>query len=146
MKLRLFYALATFATIIFVYQDVSAQNTSPYWSLSGNNNASSTTTKLGTTNGIDLRFFTNNVERLRILSSNGNVGIGSLTPTERLRIDGPSGINPVRIQVNGATKFRIDKNGGVAIGLSVMPPPNGLFVAGNVGPGKEDVAGRIQPY
>ena len=39
-----------------------AQNTSPYWSLAGNSNASATTSKLGTTNAVSLRLFTNNLE------------------------------------------------------------------------------------
>jgi hypothetical protein len=63
----------------------SAQNTSPYWSLGGNSNASATS-KLGTTNGINLGIYTNNSERIRILSTNGYVGMGTLTPGARLDV------------------------------------------------------------
>ncbi len=61
---------------------LSAQNTSPYWSLSGNSNAS-TSSKLGTTNAAPLRLVTNNSERLRI-DSIGQVSIGLTTAFARL--------------------------------------------------------------
>jgi hypothetical protein len=51
----------------------TAQNVSLYWSLSGNNNAS-TSSRLGTTNSIPLRFFTQNLERIRV-DAIGRVGI-----------------------------------------------------------------------
>jgi hypothetical protein len=52
-----------------------AQNSSPYWSLAGNSNASASS-KLGTTNSVPLRLYTNNLERLRIDAA-GRVGIGT---------------------------------------------------------------------
>ena len=72
----------TIAIVLAVFlsafsQPTAAQNTSPYWSLAGNSNASATTSKLGTTTAIDLRLFANNVERMRILNANGRVGIGT---------------------------------------------------------------------
>ncbi|MGZ5255048.1 MAG: tail fiber domain-containing protein, partial [Flavitalea sp.] len=70
---------------LFSYLQVSAQNTSPYWSLAGNSNATATS-KLGTTNAINLQVFTNNVERMRILSTNGYVGIGTNAPAARLHV------------------------------------------------------------
>ncbi|HSB92268.1 MAG TPA: hypothetical protein VLC28_04085, partial [Flavitalea sp.] len=142
MKQRLSYVLALLTPLMNLSQNAAAQNASPFWSLEGNNNASSSS-KLGTTNAVNLSLFTNNTERLRILSSNGNVGIGTLTPTERLRINGPAGINPMRVQVNSATKFSINQNGGVAIGLSVVPPANGLYVAGKVGLGVKEPTARL---
>jgi hypothetical protein len=103
--------------------------------LAGNSNASNTTSKLGTTNGIHLRLYTNNVERVRILSSNGYMGIGTLTPTERLHVNGASGANALRVQVAGNTKLLVHKSGGVSIGANIIPPTNGLFVNGKVGLG-----------
>ncbi len=56
------------------------------WSLHGN---AGTTAGMfiGTTDAHDLRFFTNNTERLRILSG-GNIGIGQSAPSQLLHISG----------------------------------------------------------
>ena len=62
-----------------------AQNTSPYWSLAGNSNATSAS-KLGTTNAIDLKLFTNNAERMRINTA-GSVGIGITAINSSAKLD-----------------------------------------------------------
>jgi hypothetical protein len=111
----------------------NAQNTSPYWSLAGNSNATSSS-KLGTTNAINLRIFTNNLERIRVTTS-GLVGINTTAPNSRLHINSITGQNPLRCQVNGVTKFFVDDLGGVTIGSSITPPSNGLYVSGRVGIG-----------
>jgi hypothetical protein len=89
------------STLLFV-QTTSAQNTSPYWSLAGNSNASATTSKLGTTNGIELRLFTNNLERMRILASNGRVGIGTTTPAAPLDLRSTSNL---LVRFNGGSQM-----------------------------------------
>ncbi|MCU7548174.1 tail fiber domain-containing protein [Chitinophagaceae bacterium LB-8] len=81
--LSLLVALA----ILLGTQHSSAQNTSPYWSLAGNSNASSTTSKLGTTNAIPLRLYTNNATRVYINTS-GNVGIATTAPAQKLHVAG----------------------------------------------------------
>ena len=43
---------------------------------------------IGTTDNVDLAFVTDSKERMRILESNGNIGIGTKTPSEKLDIDG----------------------------------------------------------
>src|SRR4051812_29599037 len=79
-----------FTVIIFLLnQNTSAQNGTPYWSTLGNSNATSTS-KLGTTNAINLRLYTSNAERVRITTS-GLVGIGTTAPNARLHVDVPSG-------------------------------------------------------
>lgn len=61
-----------------------AQNTSPYWSLAGNNNASFNS-KLGTTNAVSLNLLTNNLTRMRV-DSIGKVWIGNrVTKTNATR-------------------------------------------------------------
>ncbi len=55
------------------------------WLLAGNGNANANSW-LGTSNNIPLIIRTNNTERMRILSSNGNVGIGETNPTSRLSV------------------------------------------------------------
>lgn len=57
------------------------------WSLNGNTGTDSTLNFIGTVDGKPLVMKTNNTERLRI-NSNGNVGIGTATPTAKLNVDG----------------------------------------------------------
>jgi len=82
MKRKLLFFAAFAAASLF--QRAVAQNTSPYWSLSGNSNAT-TSSKLGTTNSVPLRLVTKNVERLRI-DSLGRVGIGLTSLKSKLSV------------------------------------------------------------
>jgi hypothetical protein len=52
-----------------------------------NGNSFGTTTTLGTNDTQDLQLETNNITRV-FISSSGNVGIGTSSPTERLHVDG----------------------------------------------------------
>ncbi|MCU7548186.1 tail fiber domain-containing protein [Chitinophagaceae bacterium LB-8] len=139
MKRLLLLALA----IALIPEDTLAQNTSPYWSLAGNSNASATTSKLGTTNAIPLRLFTNNAERMR-LDASGNVGIGTGTTTlsSKLVVNTASG-SPFRAQINGSSKLIVNSNGGVSVGSSSSGPANGLYVAGNVGIGTTSTSYKL---
>ena len=65
-----------------------AQNGSPYWSLSGNSNATSAS-RLGTINAMPLYLTTNNASRIYI-APNGNVGIGTTTPASLFNVQGPT--------------------------------------------------------
>ncbi len=55
------------------------------WSLTGNTGTTPTTNFIGTTDSQDWVVKTNNAERIRITSS-GNLGIGTITPTEKIEI------------------------------------------------------------
>lgn len=82
------------------------------WELTGNAGTNSSVNFLGTTDAQDLVFRTSNLERLRILSSNGNVGINLTNPINRLGV-----------------------NGGVAIGSFAgnhEAPENGMIISGLV--------------
>ncbi len=143
MRTKLSFLMATvFALSICSVQKSIAQNSSPYWSLAGNSNATSTS-KLGTTNNISLRFYTNNVQRMIINSAAGDIGIGTTSPTDRLHINAPSGKNALRVQVNGSTKLLVHSGGGVSIGTGTTPPANGLYVAGGAGIGTEHPEARL---
>lgn len=132
-----------FATVLVaLFQNANAQNTSPYWSLAGNNNASATS-KLGTTDATSLRIYTNNVQRITVLYNNGYVGIGTTAPTELLHVNSAAGTNAFRAQINGNTKLLVHSNGGVAVGANVTPPANGLYVSGNVGIGTTSPAAKL---
>jgi hypothetical protein len=54
------------------------------WELLGNAGTTAGTNFLGTTDAQDLVFKTNNVEQVRTLASNGNVGIGTTAPGAKL--------------------------------------------------------------
>jgi len=141
---KLIFLSATFTLVALFNSPALAQNTSPFWSLAGNNNAVPGS-KLGTTNNISLRFYTNNVQRMIINSTpaEGFVGIGTATPTERLHVNSDAGTNAFRVQVNALTKLLVHSGGGVAIGINATPPANGLFVSGNVGIGTTTPAEKL---
>ena len=79
-KYLLFTALAVSFSISF--KILKAQD----WSLAGNSNASNTTSKLGTINGVNLKLITRNIERLRI-DTFGRVGIGTTLPATSALLD-----------------------------------------------------------
>jgi hypothetical protein len=56
------------------------------WELLGNAGTTAGTNFLGTIDAQDLVFKTNNVEHVRTLASNGNVGIGTSTPGAKLEV------------------------------------------------------------
>jgi hypothetical protein len=86
MQLRLLVSAALLSAVLCT----QAQNTSPYWSLVGNSNAT-TSSKLGTTNAIPLRLLTNNVERLRV-DATGKLGVGTTAPAAPFDLRSTSGL------------------------------------------------------
>ena len=138
MKKICFFLTALFAGVVWA----NAQNTSPYWSLAGNNNATPAS-KLGTTNDISLRFYTKNVQRMIINSAAGLVGIGTPAPNSKLHVNSIAGEHAFRAQVNGITKFLVHLNGGVVIGGTLAPPVNGLYVSGNTGIGTSQPSQKL---
>ena len=64
-----------------------------------------------------------------------NIGIGTVSPSDKLHISAATSEDPLRVQINGTTKLRVHANGGVGIGAGLtMPPDNGLLVAGIIRP------------
>ena len=100
---------------------------------------------LGTTTNFSLAFKTNNRENGRLTNS-GLWGFGTSAPTSKVHINSVSGQVPFRVQVNGATKFFVNSNGGVSVGSSLTAPANGLFVAGNVGIGTSAPENRLHVF
>lgn len=56
------------------------------WSLTGNTGTVAGTNYIGTTDANDLVFDTNALERMRIKQTTGNIGIGTVTPSENLQV------------------------------------------------------------
>lgn len=130
---KVFFCMVVLMNLQLIY----AQNTSPFWSISGNSNATSSS-KLGTTNAVPVSIYTNNLERIRIdntgkVGINENLGIGTYFPEAKLHIN--TTLIPIKVQVNGATKLLLSNNGGLSVGSGSTPPPNGIYVGGQVGIG-----------
>jgi len=77
-----------------IFQTAFAQS----WNITGNNNATSGS-KLGTTNLVPLKFFTNNSQRM-VIDSLGRVGIGIADPVNILTVKSSGGI-PAGSWLNG---------------------------------------------
>jgi len=92
-----------------------AQNTAPYWSLAGNTGVTGTS-KLGTTNSVELRFITNNTERMRITTA-GIVGIGTGGPSPSAKLD----INSVTSGVLIPRMTQAQRN-------AIVSPANSLLI------------------
>jgi hypothetical protein len=108
MRSRLFFPSVVIATIALLnFQVLHAQS----WTLSGNSNAS-TSSKLGTTNAIPLRLFTNNSTRIYIHATSGNVGVGTSSPVQKLHVSGTATITG-------------------NLGIGTTSPAQKLFVVGN---------------
>lgn len=65
---------------------LNSDDVSDDWSLLGNTGTNPTINFVGTTDGQDFVTRTNNVERVRVEGTTGNVGIGTNAPTDRLTV------------------------------------------------------------
>src|SRR5687768_6550126 len=112
MKQKLFILITVSCFLLF--KIANAQNTSPFWSLAGNSNATGSS-KLGTTNLVPLRLFTNNAERLRIDPA-GKVAIGSTTAIGKLTLRGSGGVPNSDFTGAGSPLFTAFGEGSVGNG------------------------------
>lgn len=74
---------------------------------------------------------------------NGRTGIGTLVPNSKLHINTGSDEDGLRVQIQGTTRFFVNRNGGASVGSLSIPPANGLFVAGNAGIGTTAPATKL---
>lgn len=82
MRKVFFLLLTCFYSLV-----IKAQSNASYWNLTGNGSTSPGTNFIGTTDAQRLVLKTNNVEQATILT-NGDVGIGTAAPDQRLDING----------------------------------------------------------
>ena len=94
---------------------------------------------LGTYTNHDIRFETNGLERLRILGSNGNVGIGTTSPTSKLSVQGAGYISSnlfVGGAITGTSTLAIQGTGNSYIlgnvGIGTTSPDTKLDVYGDI--------------
>jgi hypothetical protein len=88
-------------------------------------------------NGTATNSFSSTGENQFLIRSSGGVGIGTTTPASQLHVRASSDFSPMRVQIEGTTRFNINRDGGTAIG-AIAPlsiPTNGLYVAGATGIG-----------
>lgn len=76
----------------------------PVWTTQGNTGTDSSSNFLGTVDAEDLVIRTDNVERARV-TSEGNVGIGTSTPSARLSVQGAGDTQPIAYFQNGAQTY-----------------------------------------
>lgn len=66
----------------------------------------------------------------------GQVGVGQGSPSDRLHVSALAGESALRVQVDGATRLRVNANGGVSLGANNTSVPAGdTFIAGSLGIG-----------
>ncbi|MFM1875017.1 MAG: hypothetical protein RL266_754 [Bacteroidota bacterium] len=99
----------------FLLLPVSLLSQTPDWNTSGNSISSGYF--LGTTNTMDLEFWTDNVEKMR-LDASGNLGIGTSTPGELLELGtGDLNLEDGIIRIGDNNMVWRDANGNVAFGV-----------------------------
>ena len=95
-----------------------------FWRLDGNSNVD-TTKFMGSTNNVPVIFKANNTEKMRILT-NGNIGIGTSTPTAKLEVNGS--LKATTINTTGNIVLAT----GAKVGIGVASPTVSLDVNGAI--------------
>ena len=119
--------LLTISSLIAVFS--SAQ----IWNTTGNNGTNPSTNFLGTIDAQPLIFRTNNSEKVRI-TLNGNVGVGTANPTQKLDVNGSVIANEKYNNGNeGSYYIKLNANGYNIPIISYLEYPDNTLFFGNPG-------------
>ncbi|MDZ7878530.1 MAG: hypothetical protein U5L45_12700 [Saprospiraceae bacterium] len=124
-----------------VWRSLCAEGNGQPWSTTGNSNTDPISNFVGTKDNQSLVFRTNNAEVMRILTD-GNIGIGTTTPTNKLHI--VAATNPLRLEglqsgTSNDSVMTVDMATGVVrmmkmtdIGANAFTANNGLTKTGSL--------------
>jgi hypothetical protein len=153
MKKLSFLLYISIAFAVTNSRNALAQNSSPYWSTSGNSNATNTS-KLGTTNAIPLNIFTNSVQRMSIAAngnftfnsnqlflrkSDGFIGVGTTVPAAPFHLK--KGNEAFRLEGN-APYISFFNSSGSYKGFVWQGPNDNISLGTSVG----NSTGRVELY
>ena len=131
---------------LLLYEDSSTD----YARLNFENNSGSTrwtiSGKTSNTNAdAELNFYNSGLgDDVMSLQGDGQVGVGTTNPSDRFQVSADAGEDAFRVQVGGATKFRIYENGGINLFSNSMPDSNELRI--ELGPTDIKFIPGSQPY
>jgi hypothetical protein len=94
-----------------------ADGSSNAWGLTGNAGTTAGTNFLGTTDSKDLVIKTNGSEVFRITSA-GNIGMGTTSPSAFLFVDAPSNTSALRVRTSSTTRLLVNSDGNIGIGTT----------------------------
>src|SRR6476469_1558896 len=117
------YAIAIAALVCCTHSKIFSQTD---WHITGNSGTNASTHFVGTTDNIPLAFRTNNAVRMRI-NGDGNIGIGTTAPVQKLDVNGNINIrNGFGLYVDNHKVLRIDSlTDNTFIGIKAGASVNG---------------------
>ena len=89
----------------------------PAWRIDGNAGTTPGMHFLGTTDAQDFEIHTDATRRIDV-SATGLVGVNAV-PNSQFHVNSELGINPIRVQRAGGTKFLIDPDGDIGMGANI---------------------------
>ena len=119
---------ATYNTSSTLIQDVPIRGSLSSWNLSGNVGTNPATQFIGTTDAQALAIRTNNSDRVRITET-GNVGIGTITPQQKLDVNGD--ISGTVISARGSTEIPAQVSGKTFFTGGYTTPVAGKMIFGD---------------
>jgi hypothetical protein len=109
--------------------DLKTYGLKSFWGLNGNSETTAGTNFIGTTDDISLIFKTNNIERLRIDSASGNVGVGNPTTLAKLNVVNTNTTIPTLQLYSNTTTYNAGQD--LAISVNNANTINNFVVAHN---------------